>query len=48
MKEEAEDRLEVDEARAKIAEQLDKVDEAKPENAMGTGLFTSLVPKKED
>ena len=48
VKEEAEDRLEVDEARAKIAEQLDKVDEAKPENAMGTGLFTSLVPKKED
>ena len=48
VKEEAEDRLEVDEARAKIAEQLDKVDEAKPQNAMGTGLFTSLVPKKED
>ena len=48
VKEEAEDRLEVDEARAKIAEQLDKVDEAKPQNAMGIGLFTSLLPKKED
>lgn len=46
VKEEAEDRLEVDEARAKIAEQLDKVDEAKPQNAMAPGFHVACAEER--
>ncbi|MCI5849936.1 MAG: FKBP-type peptidyl-prolyl cis-trans isomerase [Sutterellaceae bacterium] len=50
VKEEAEDRLEVDEARRKLAEEEEREakreEMEKPAEALGTGLFTSFIPKK--
>ena len=48
IKKEAETRLEVEEARRKIAKMMDKLPDDAPARPMGTGLFTSLVPEGKD
>ena len=48
IKKEAEDRLEVEAAREKVEKMMANLPDDTPTNPMGTGLFTSLIPKTGD
>ena len=48
VKREAEDMLDVERARKRISEALDRREQSEPAHPMGSGLFTSFVPNKDE
>ncbi|MDL2059341.1 FKBP-type peptidyl-prolyl cis-trans isomerase [Mesosutterella sp. AGMB02718] len=48
VKREAEEMLDVERARKRISEALDRREQSEPAHPMGSGLFTSFVPKKDE